>query len=252
MSDQLGDRLKSYEPSEKLIRSLPIIARLDGKCFHNFTKNFEKPFDPYFVSAMGNVTKWLVEETNACMGYTQSDEITLTWYTKENSEMLFNGKIFKLTSVLASMCTSKFNTYYSRLAFFDCRVFNVPTKIEGSNVFLWREQDATKNAISMAASIMYSAKELLNKNSKQKQEMLFQKGINFNGYPFSFKRGTYFQRRTNVQKFTKEENLPEKHEARLNPDLIFERSRVECLDMPIFIKVKNRAEVVYDGVNPEI
>ena len=48
--------------------------------------------------------------------------------------------------------------------------------------------DATKNAVSMAASAYYSHRELDHKTGAQKQEMLFAKGVNFNGYPDTFKQ----------------------------------------------------------------
>lgn len=60
----------------------------------------------------------------------------------------------------------------------------VPSKIEAVNAFIFRELDATKNAISMAAQSMFSHKELQHKNGKEMQEMMWQqRGVNFNDYP---------------------------------------------------------------------
>lgn len=106
-------------------------------------------------------------------------------------ETLFKGKVFKLTSILASLSTGFFNKNISNflpeksdlMPVFDCRVFNLPNVSEVVNYFNWREQDATKNSISMAAQAFYSHKELMGKNGSQKQEMLFQKGVNWNDYP---------------------------------------------------------------------
>jgi tRNA(His) guanylyltransferase len=41
MSESLGDRMKLYESAEagrRLMPLLPVIARLDGRAFHNFVR----------------------------------------------------------------------------------------------------------------------------------------------------------------------------------------------------------------------
>ncbi len=260
MSDDLGDRIKTYEAVEtgrNFFPMLPVCARLDGKCFSNFTAGLQKPYDSTLTSAMINVTKKLVEETNACVGYTQSDEISLVLYSGDyKSQIWFNGRVTKMTSVLASMCTVFFNECFksNKYAFFDCRVFQVPTLEEAANTILWREMDCTKNAISCAAQQYFSHKELQNKNGKEMQEMLFQKGINFNDYPSFYKRGTFIQRKKTLRKFTVEEldKLPLKHEARSNPDLMIERSDVYEVEMPKFSSVTNRVGVIFNGEEPKV
>ncbi len=222
----------------------------------------KRPYDDRLSQLMISTTNYLAQETNACMSYTQSDEISLAWYsTNFDSQIFFDGKIQKMVSVLTSMCTAFFNAWVPKsfpewshwpLATFDCRIWNVPNTTEGANVFLWREKDATKNAISMAARSVYDHKELDNKNGSEMQEMLWQKGINFNNYPTFFKRGTFIQRRTQQKKFTTEEidKLPPKHEARSNPNLMIERPKYITLDMPPFVKVTNRPEVIFEGAEP--
>lgn len=265
MSDDLfGNRMKAYEQAEagrRFMPLLPVCARLDGKCFSRYTANMKRPYDERMSELMGAVTAMLVEETGARIGYTQSDEISLLWYSDNfESQIFFNGKIQKMVSVLASICTAKFNQWFPTVfgytadhpAFFDCRVWQVPNKTEAANVFLWREYDATKNSIAMAAQHYYSHKELQGKNSKEMQEMLFKKGINWNNYPDFFKRGTYCQRRKSLRKFTPDElaHLPEKHEARRNPEMVIERSDVVQLKMPPLLRVVNRVDVIFDGAEP--
>ena len=67
----------------------------------------------------------------------------------------------------------------------------------------------------MATSTYYSHIFLMNKNGSEKQELLFEKGINWHDYPDFFKRGTYIQRKRVKRKFTTDElsKLPIKHEA---------------------------------------
>jgi len=285
MNDDLGDRQKLYEGIEsdrRFMPLLPICCRLDGKNFSKFTKGLKRPHDTLFSRLMLNTTYELVKETCACIGYTQSDEISLVYYSNDiKSQVFFDGRIQKMCSVLASMCSVYFNGLLQGIAeemnesaknemdkqealvwskkanqspIFDCRVWTVPNQIEACNYLAFREHDATRNSISMAASEYYSDKELFKKNSSEKQELLFSKGINWNNYPIHFKRGTYIQRRKVLRPFTTEEidNLPEKHEAINNPNLMVERTEVRELDLPPLNKVINKIEVVFEGKDPII
>lgn len=266
MNDELGNRLKTYESTEssrRLMKLLPALSRIDGKTFHNFTRNMEKPYDKRFCDLMIETTKFLVEQTNACMGYTQSDEMSLAWISTDfNSQIFFDGKIQKMTSVLASMTTAFFNENFKNffqdfpkpsLAYFDCRVWNVPNQTEASNTFLWREFDAVRHSVLNAGYAFYSHKQLFNKNIKEAQELLFQKGINWNDYPSFYKRGSYVQRKIIKRKFTTEEieKLPMQHDARKNSDLEVERTEYDIVDMPVFSQVVNRNEVVFLGEKPK-
>jgi len=74
-------------------------------------------------------------------------------------------------------------------AMFDSRCFNIP-KEEVTNCFIWRQQDATRNAIQMLGQCNFSHKELHGKSCNDIQDMLMtQRGINFNDMPTEFKRG---------------------------------------------------------------
>lgn len=264
MSDALGDRMKLYEMAEAgrhFMPLLPIVARVDGRCFSAFTRGMERPYDPQMTAAMVETTIELVDHTNACMGYTQSDEITLAWHTLDpKSQLWFNGRIAKMVSQLAAQATLSFYLAVSRRLpecaskrpTFDARAWQVPNRTEAANVFVWREWDATKNSITMAASEYYSHAELHGKNGDEKQEMLFQKGINWNDYPASFKRGTYVQRRAVQKPFSAAEieRLPLKHDARANPSLLVERREVAILELPPITTVANREAVIFDGAAP--
>lgn len=135
---------------------------------------------------------------------------------------------------------------------FDARVWQVPNQTEGANVFLWRELDATRNSISMAAHGVFGAKRLHGKSSNEKQAMLLSSGINWNDYPAFFKRGVYVQRRLTTRAFKDTDNLPEKHLARRNPGLVVERSEWVTLDMPPLATVINREDVIFKRVAPQV
>ncbi|QDF14388.1 tRNAHis-5'-guanylyltransferase [Staphylococcus phage PMBT8] len=196
--DNFGDRMKGYENTyrAKLPKRMPVIIRLDGKAFHTYTKGMEKPFDEKLVNAFWETCKYLCQNIMGCkMAYHQSDEITLllTNYDKLTTESWFDNNIQKMVSVASSMATMKFNQcmqgYTDKVALFDARAFVLPQD-EVNNVFLWRQQDATKNSVSMVAHNGFGHKALQNLNGSKKQEKLFQeRNINWNNLPTWQKRG---------------------------------------------------------------
>lgn len=219
--DSLGDRMKNYYENRAktyLTRRMPVIIRLDGKAFHTFTKGLKKPYDKIFHNTMNATMKYLCENIQGCkLGYTQSDEITLllTDYDTLDTDAWFDNNVQKICSVSASMATMVFNAVFSELyhnamfeeedptinpyfdvlfkklntAMFDSRCFNIPAD-EVTNCFIWRQQDATRNAIQMLGQCNFSHKELQGKSCNDIQDMLMtQKGINFNDMPTEFKRG---------------------------------------------------------------
>jgi tRNA(His) 5'-end guanylyltransferase len=205
-----------------------------------------------------------LEHTHALIGYTQSDEISLVWCTEDfKSDIFFSAKKQKMVSVLASLATayftravldsdSGFGAYANRMPHFDSRVFQLPSREEAANAFLWRERDATKNAVSMAASTYYSHKQLHGKNSAEMQELLFQKGINFNDYPDFFKRGTFVRRVTEMRTLSEKERLRIPESRRPEEGTCFERSSVKCIEMPRFDKVVNRVDVIFSAAEPYV
>ena len=225
----LGDRMKNnYENISRyyLTRRTPVIIRIDGKAFHTFTRGFKKPFDDILVKSMQETMKYLCENIQGCvLGYTQSDEISLvlTDYAELITDAWFGNNLQKMCSVSASMATLAFNkafndnivryidshfdtdcdvmndlAEYTKIlinarnkgAMFDSRVFTIP-KEEVCNYFIWRQKDATRNSIQSVGQANFSDKELHKKSTKDIQDMLMtQKGINWNDYATTLKRGS--------------------------------------------------------------
>jgi tRNA(His) 5'-end guanylyltransferase len=104
----------------------------------------------------------------------------------------------------------------------------------------------------MAASEYYSHNFLMGKNGSEKQELLFQKGVNWNDYPSFFKRGTYVQRKRVLTPFSFEElsKLPLKHNARKNPNMVIERWVVDEVKLPPLSGIENRVDVIIWGKDP--
>ncbi len=253
-TDDFGDRMKGYEAAEtdrKLNPMLPIYARIDGRAFSTFTRGMERPFDARVTGAMIETTKFLVQETHARIGYTQSDEISLAWLADSpESDVFFSGKVQKMCSVLASMAAAKFATvipteFAGRLPHFDCRVFQLPSKEEAANAFLWRAMDARKNAIGMVAQGQFSHRQLHGKDQRAMLAMLTDRGIDFESFPVSFRRGSFIRRHTVTRLLTHDElaRIPDKH----RPSGPIIRSHMQVIEMPPFNKVANRVEVIFDG-----
>lgn len=192
--DSLGDRMKGYEsvPRARLVPRMPVLLRLDGKAFHTLTRGMDKPVDTVFQSAMWHTAKHLCEEIQGCqVAYVQSDEITLLLvdYQTLQTQGWFEYEVQKMCSIAAGMASAEFSSFLGKRGIFDCRAWNLP-KEEVVNCFIWRQQDATRNAIQMLGQSKFSHKQLHGKSCPVIQEMLFQEhGINFNDCPVPQKRG---------------------------------------------------------------
>jgi len=204
MNDELGNRMKDqYENRTRYLlpRRTYTILRLDGKAFHTYTKGLNKPFDNSLMQDMNNaVIAMLGEIQGAVFAYTQSDEISvlLTDFEKESTSAWFDGNLQKMTSVAASIITAEFNklrflrnqsnwsankssVFPSDLvpAYFDCRVFTIPDRIEVNNHFRWRQQDCIRNSVSMVAQSNFTHKQLHGKSQRDMHDMLHAKGVNW-------------------------------------------------------------------------
>ena len=208
--DTLIQRMKNYENVSKgfLTLGVPKVIRLDMRAGHTFCKGFDKPFDRIFSNCMVETTIDLCEQIpEVVFAYTQSDEISLILNDDSDGtyDCFFNGNIEKIVSISASIATINFNRHFfdkchdskdkhyrNKLwtAQFDSRVFCLPNVTEVHNYILFRQQDATRNSISMVGQANFTQKELngLNKNQIQ-DKLMTEKCINWNDIETRFKRG---------------------------------------------------------------
>jgi tRNA(His) 5'-end guanylyltransferase len=262
--DSLGDRIKRYEAQETYERFLPntpIVARIDGRCFGRFTKRMHRPFDERFSVIMRNVTARLVKETGACIGYTQSDEISLCWYNPTpGSDIFFGGRKFKMVGQLAALATAYFHIECSMSGLgarvqeqaptFDARVFAVPNLMEGVNAILWRQRDCLKNSTSMIARAFFSHKELLNKNQCDMIEMLSSKSVSLDDYPWQYREGTFIQKKVVRRRLTEIELAAIPKYRRSQNDEEVCRSQYVEIQIPLLSKLSNSIDVIFFGANP--
>ena len=223
MKDSIGDRMKDfYEGRTRVMlpRRAYTIIRIDGKAFHTFTRGMKKPFDDDLISDMDYTACYLCKNImGADFAFVQSDEISIlvTDFAGITTQGWFDNNLQKMCSVSASMATSAFNSQRVKRwltwalsgdmllrgqvdlildiekgkfsAEFDSRVFQIPSKTEVENYFIWRQQDTVRNSISSVAQNLFSPKELHGKSTDQMQEMTFSKGVNWNDFEAKYKRG---------------------------------------------------------------
>lgn len=176
----------------------PAIIRLDGRAFHQFlAKNsFKKPFDKGFADAMVQVCTALLVESGIApvFAYTFSDEISLYL-----TELPFQGRVEKLTSVLASYAASALTIamHLSTPIAFDARV--IPVESCHIPVYLgWRQKEAWRNHINgycqalllrdgLTPSLVQ--RRLNNLQARDLHEICFQHGINLAQTPAWERRG---------------------------------------------------------------
>lgn len=192
---------QDYEDALRLVlpRRSYVVIRIDGRGFHTFTKDLERPYSRRLADALDQAALALCREMIGCrFAYGQSDEYSflLTDFEKENAPLWFDGNAQKIVSVSASVFTGCFNRAFGgdRVAAFDSRVLVISQRAEAAKYFLWRQLDASANSLNMLASAHYSHSELAGKSNAEKHEMLFAKDVNWAKQAPDFKRGRVVRR----------------------------------------------------------
>lgn len=190
MKNQYENRTRYMLP-----RRTYTIVRCDGKAFHTYTRNFQKPYDVEFNVNMDQTAYSLLKIVDgAQFVYTQSDEISLllTDFKELDTQAWFDGNLQKIVSVAASACGAKLSQLRpdNPPAIFDARAFTINDINEVANYFLWRTRDCIRNSISSLGQHYFSQTQLHGKNTSEVQEMLYNKDVNWNNFEPRFKTGS--------------------------------------------------------------
>lgn len=200
--DELDATMRVFETAHDIcvLPKVFMVARLDGRSFTRLTKEihqFEAPFDERMRDMMVETTHHLMNCGFDCLfGYTQSDEISLLFSPEINT---FDRKLRKFNSILAGEASARFSLLLGDMACFDCRISELPTVNLVCDYFRWRNEDAHRNSLNAwcywtlrkEGETVKEATGTLEKMSVgEKNELLFQRGINFNNLPLWQKRGT--------------------------------------------------------------
>lgn len=146
---------------------------------------------PWFANNLQKICS--VSASMATMAFSKAFDGEVDMWGRKTFEFWDDGgydpDVYQPEQELLNQCTA-YGTAMRKGAMFDARAFIIP-KEEVCNYFIWRQQDASRNSIQMVAQSIFSEKELNRKNTKQQQEMIFQKtGINWNNYDTVYKRGS--------------------------------------------------------------
>ncbi|MEM1069725.1 MAG: tRNA(His) guanylyltransferase Thg1 family protein [Planctomycetota bacterium] len=199
--DDLDRKMRIYETAADMcvLPGMFMIARIDGRSFTRLTKDvcdFEAPFDEHFRDLMVATTQSLMTcGFKVLYAYTESDEISLLFGPDER---VFGRKLRKYNSTLAGEASAQFSVRLGQAASFDCRISQLPSTKLVIDYFRWRNEDAARNALNswcywtlrkQGFNESEATDQLLGKSVSQKNELLYQLGINFNDIPSWQKRG---------------------------------------------------------------
>lgn len=182
------------------LRFLPgawVVLRVDGHGFSRLTAaNFEKPFDVRFHEYMVGTARALLEAFQGVYAYTESDEISLLL---PRDWALYDRELEKVVSLSAGLASATFALAYGGPAHFDSRAWLGADEAAVLDYFRWRQSDALRCALNgwcywtlrqAGQSVGQATAALKSQSVAAKNELLFQRGINFNDLPAWQRRGT--------------------------------------------------------------
>lgn len=247
-SDPLGDKVKALEDVANDRCFAPnayLLARVDGRAFHTFTKGMAKPADLWLLDSMIHAAVDTAADFKSRLAYVQSDEATFCWHydTPTQGALPFNGRVQKLCSLIAGVFSAAFidalvtrdpQRYLAlgRVPAFDCRIWEVPGSQEQLEAFAWREKDAVKNAVSTAACTVATPSELAGLKHRERLALLEARGFEWESLPLTYRAGAYIRRQSRMAEIDAEtlERIPEvkrpapgtfflRHETAVDPAL---------------------------------
>ncbi|MBR5982684.1 MAG: hypothetical protein IK025_03045 [Bacteroidales bacterium] len=233
--DVFDKKMRVYEESldQIIVPETYMIARLDGRGFTKLTKEkckFETPFDIRFRDMMVETLKKLMDcGFRIIYGFTESDEISLLFHIDEDS---FARKVRKYNSILSGTASAFFSMRLGQIGVFDCRIIPLPNKELVVDYFLWRQEDANRNALNSHCYWMLrkqgvkpsAAQAQINRKTiADKNELLFSNGINYNDLPAWQKRGVgvWFvdEEKEGFNPLTKQKTIVTRRKLQANYDL---------------------------------
>ncbi|HBN76337.1 MAG TPA: guanylyltransferase [Planctomycetaceae bacterium] len=233
--DDLDKRMRIYETSADIcvLPGMYMVARLDGRSFTKLTKEtcqFETPFDIRFRDLMTATAKSLMEcGFRVIYAYTESDEISILF---DLDEQTYGRKLRKYNSTLAGEASAQFSIMLGQPASFDCRISQLPSEVLVVDYFRWRNEDSVRNALNAwcywtlrenGKDKEQATKQLIGISVSQKNELLFQYGINFNNLPNWQKRGVglYWEEydKSSINPMTSQTVITSRRRIRLDYDL---------------------------------
>ena len=200
--------VKLFESNISLLRNTFIVCRIDGHGFHRFTSKhgFEKPNDSRGIMLMNHAAKAVMMEfQDIFLSYGQSDEFSFCF---QKNTTLYGRREAKISTNLVSLFTAAYvagwplffgDRKLEYLPSFDARCVLYPSVQNLRDYCSWRQADCHINNLYNSAfwelvksglSEQDAENKLCTTDSGQKNEILFQLGINYNNLPLIYKKGT--------------------------------------------------------------
>jgi len=195
-------RALEYFHSLRVLPGAWTVIRVDGRSFSRFTETgFEKPFDERFHGYMVKTATALLENLHGLYAYTESDEISVLFTQQWN---MFDREVEKLVSISAGVASAAFTHQVGVPITFDSRIWLGVSQELVIDYFRWRQADAARCALNGwvywtlrndGRSVADATAAMHQMTPAQKNETLFQHGVNFNDLPLWQRRGTaaYFE-----------------------------------------------------------
>lgn len=195
--------MKDREIFSRLTTTLPFVLRLDGRSFHTYTSEYEKPFDKRFSDMFVKTSVALFKDSGLSPSfiYTFSDEISIFIQNP-----VFDCRVEKLVSVAAAFASSAFtiDSKSETPLSFDARVIPL-ARDQLADYLSWRQAEAWRNHINGYCQKLLmddgltgtqAQRKLDHMNASNLHELAFSRGINLAETPTWQRRGIAIYRGT--------------------------------------------------------
>ncbi|MES1913931.1 MAG: hypothetical protein MHM6MM_006074 [Cercozoa sp. M6MM] len=201
--------VKEFEQSDVLQRNSWFVVRIDGHKFHRFSDvhEFEKPHDLRAVQLMNAAASDVMREFGEIIvAFGESDEFSFVF---RRDTRAYKRRREKLVTLCASLFASSFVYNWSRFfpetelqypPSFDARAVCYPTDRNIRDYLSWRQADTHINCQYNSAfwllvqkgglSAREAEQRLCGTVTQDKNEIMFELGLNYNDVPAVFRRGS--------------------------------------------------------------
>ncbi|SPO40305.1 related to THG1 - protein required for tRNA-His guanylylation at 5` end [Pseudozyma flocculosa] len=202
--------VRNFELPDAVLPSTYMVVRIDGKGFHKFSKAhaFAKPNDPLALELMNEAARHVMAQLKGqvTMAFGESDEYS---FLLRRDATLYSRRTSKITTHIVSLFTSAYVFSWSR--FFPTTPLQYPPTFDGRLVvypsteivrdyFKWRQADTHINnlynttfwaLVLQGGQTESEATETLRGTfSRDKHEILWRFGINYDRLEAMFRKGT--------------------------------------------------------------
>lgn len=178
---------------------IPICLKISCANFAELTKELVKPFDVRFNQAMIKAMNFVLEKTDAKLGYTYQGEAYFTYFKwSETDKSSVNLDTQQLTAEVISLFTAKLNValmeYFPEkdmLAYCSSKVWNVPSIMDAAELYACEQTKCFKVAVDQSVKHFAPQVSSENMNVIQKLQLLKEYGVKPSNLPEFFITGTF-------------------------------------------------------------